>query len=153
MRKLVARGAVTTSELEGQEATVAQAQARVDAARYELSCAPWPPLRRHRQPHRSQRRSPGQQRRRAACIWTSWQNCGSIWRCPSATSPAAPRHGGDGDQLGLADQSFSGVLETLDSRISSDTQNIKARVILPNTGGQLRPGMLMNVDLSCHPRR
>ena len=37
MRKLVARGAVTTSELEGQEATVAQAQARVDAARYELS--------------------------------------------------------------------------------------------------------------------
>lgn len=31
MRRLVARGAITTSELEGQEATVAQAQARVDA--------------------------------------------------------------------------------------------------------------------------
>lgn len=29
MRRLVARGAITTSELEGQEATVAQAQARV----------------------------------------------------------------------------------------------------------------------------
>ena len=51
------------------------------------------------------------------------------------------------------DQSFSGVLETLDSRISSDTQNIKARVILPNTGGQLRPGMLMNVDLSLPPQK
>ncbi|MGL5482574.1 MAG: efflux RND transporter periplasmic adaptor subunit, partial [Aeromonas veronii] len=37
MRKLVARGAVTQSELEGQEATVAQVQARLDAARYELS--------------------------------------------------------------------------------------------------------------------
>ena len=40
MRRLVARGAITTSELEGQEATVAQAQARADAAKYELSCAP-----------------------------------------------------------------------------------------------------------------
>ena len=37
MRRLVARGAITTSELEGQEAIVAQAQARTDAARYELS--------------------------------------------------------------------------------------------------------------------
>lgn len=39
MRKLVARGAVTQSELEGQEATVAQVQARLDAAA-ELSCVP-----------------------------------------------------------------------------------------------------------------
>lgn len=46
------------------------------------------------------------------------------------------------------DQAFSGVLETLDSRISNETQNIKARVIIPNPSGQLRPGMLMNVDLS-----
>ena len=37
------------------------------------------------------------------------------------------------------DQSFSGVLETLDSRISSDTQNIKARVILPNPAASCAP--------------
>lgn len=40
MRRLVARGAITTSELEGQEATVAQAQARADAPSTSSPCAP-----------------------------------------------------------------------------------------------------------------
>ncbi len=51
------------------------------------------------------------------------------------------------------DQSFRGVLETLDSRVSNDTQNIKARVIIPNPDGQLRPGMLLNVELSLPPQK
>ena len=87
MRKLVARGAVTTSELEGQEATVAQAQARVDAARYELSLRTLAAPSTAPSASSISAKEPWSTAATCSCIWTSWQNCGSIWRCPSATSP------------------------------------------------------------------
>lgn len=149
MRKLVARGAITTSELEGQEAIVAQAQARVDAARYELSLrtlqAPFDgtvslidlsegalvnsgDVLLHLDELAKLRLDLAVPERYLALLKPGM--------AVTATSSAWP------------DQSFSGVLETLDSRISSETQNIKARVMLPNPSGQLRPGMLMNVELA-----
>lgn len=152
MRKLVARGAVTTSELEGQEATVAQAQARVDAARYELSlrtlAAPFDGTVSLIDLSEGALVNSGDvllhldelaKLRLDLAVPERYLSLLRPGMAVTATSSAWP------------DQSFSGVLETLDSRISSDTQNIKARVILPNTGGQLRPGMLMNVDLSATP--
>ncbi|MGY3943222.1 efflux RND transporter periplasmic adaptor subunit [Aeromonas tecta] len=149
MRKLVARGAITNSELEGQEAIVAQAQARVDAARYELSLrtlqAPFDgtvslidlsegalvnsgDVLLHLDELARLRLDLAVPERYLALLRPGM--------AVTATSSAWP------------DQSFAGVLETLDSRVSNETQNIKARVILPNPDGQLRPGMLMNVDLS-----
>lgn len=154
MRKLVARGAVTTSELEGQEATVAQAQARVDAARYELSlrtlAAPFDGTVSLIDLSEGALVNSGDvllhldelaKLRLDLAVPERYLSLLRPGMAVTATSSAWP------------DQSFSGVLETLDSRISSDTQNIKARVILPNTGGQLRPGMLMNVDLSLPPQK
>lgn len=149
MRRLVARGAITTSELEGQEATVAQAQARVDAARYELSlrtlAAPFDgtvslidlsegalvnsgDVLLHLDELAKLRLDLAVPERYLSLLKPGMQ--------VTATSSAWP------------DQAFTGVLETLDSRVSNETQNIKARVIIPNQGGQLRPGMLMNVELS-----
>ncbi|MBV7597653.1 HlyD family secretion protein [Aeromonas encheleia] len=149
MRRLVERGAITNSELEGQEATVAQAQARVDAAQYELSLRTLPApfngtvslidlsegalvnsgdVLLHLDELARLRLDLAVPERYLALLRPGM--------AVTATSSAWP------------DQSFSGVLETLDSRISNETQNIKARVIIPNPTGQLRPGMMMNVELS-----
>ena len=150
----MARGAVTKSELEGQEATVAQVQARVDAARYELS------LRTLQAPFDGSVSlidlSEGalvnsgdtllhlDELARLRLDLAVPERYLSLLRpgmAVTATSSAWP------------DQSFHGVLETLDSRVSNDTQNIKARVIIPNPDGQLRPGMLLNVELSLPPQK
>jgi len=128
MRKLVARGAVTTSELEGQEATVAQAQARVDAARYELSlrtlAAPFDGTVSLIDLSEGALVNSGDvllhldelaKLRLDLAVPERYLSLLRPGMAVTATSSAWP------------DQSFSGVLETLDSRISSDTQNIKGR--------------------------
>ncbi|MCX0433204.1 efflux RND transporter periplasmic adaptor subunit [Aeromonas veronii] len=149
MRKLVARGAVTQSELEGQEATVAQVQARLDAARYELS------LRTLQAPFAGTVSlidlSEGalvnsgdtllhldelDKLRLDLAVPERYLSLLRPGMAVTATSTAWP------------DQQFNGTLTTLDSRISNETQNIKARVELPNHNGQLRPGMLLNVELA-----
>ncbi|MFM5418451.1 efflux RND transporter periplasmic adaptor subunit [Aeromonas veronii] len=149
MRKLVARGAVTQSELEGQEATVAQVQARLDAARYELS------LRTLQAPFAgtvslidlSEGALVGSgdillhldeldKLRLDLAVPERYLSLLRPGMAVTATSTAWP------------DQQFNGTLTTLDSRISNDTQNIKARVMIPNGNGQLRPGMLLNVELA-----
>lgn len=149
MRKLVARGAVTQSELEGQEATVAQVQARLDAARYELS------LRTLQAPFAGTVSlidlSEGalvnsgdtllhldelDKLRLDLAVPERYLSLLRPGMAVTATSTAWP------------DQQFNGTLATLDSRISNETQNIKARVMIPNGNGQLRPGMLLNVELA-----
>jgi len=149
MRKLVARGAVTLSELEGQEATVDQVQARVDAARYELS------LRNLQAPFAGTVSlidlSEGalvnsgdtllhldelDKLRLDLAVPERYLSLLRPGMAVTATSTAWP------------DQQFNGTLTTLDSRISNETQNIKARVMIPNGNGQLRPGMLLNVELA-----
>ncbi|VXA81941.1 efflux RND transporter periplasmic adaptor subunit [Aeromonas veronii] len=154
MRKLVARGAVTQSELEGQEATVAQVQARLDAARYELS------LRTLQAPFAGTVSlidlSEGalvnsgdtllhldelDKLRLDLAVPERYLALLRPGMAVTATSAAWP------------DQHFNGTLTTLDSRISNETQNIKARVELPNHNGQLRPGMLLNVELSLPSRQ
>ncbi|WP_204482898.1 efflux RND transporter periplasmic adaptor subunit [Aeromonas veronii] len=149
MRKLVARGAVTQSELEGQEATVAQVQARLDATRYELS------LRTLQAPFAGTVSlidlSEGalvnsgdtllhldelDKLRLDLAVPERYLSLLRPGMAVTATSTAWP------------DQQFNGTLATLDSRISNETQNIKARVMIPNGNGQLRPGMLLNVELA-----
>ncbi|WP_042011634.1 efflux RND transporter periplasmic adaptor subunit [Aeromonas fluvialis] len=149
MRKLVARGAVTQSELEGQEAMVAQVQARLDAARYELS------LRTLQAPFAGTVSlidlSEGalvnsgdtllhldelDKLRLDLAVPERYLSLLRPGMAVTATSSAWP------------DQQFNGTLTTLDSRVSNDTQNIKARVMIPNGNGQLRPGMQLNVELA-----
>ncbi len=154
MRRLVARGAITTSELEGQEATVAQAQARADAAKYELSLrtllAPFDGSVSLIDLSEGALVNSGDtllhldelaKLRLDLAVPERYLSLLRPGMAVTATSSAWP------------DQSFRGVLETLDSRVSNDTQNIKARVIIPNLDGQLRPGMLLNVELSLPPQK
>ncbi|WDA23300.1 efflux RND transporter periplasmic adaptor subunit [Aeromonas hydrophila] len=154
MRRLVARGAITTSELEGQEATVAQAQARADAAKYELSLrtllAPFDGSVSLIDLSEGALVNSGDtllhldelaKLRLDLAVPERYLSLLPPGMAVTATSSAWP------------DQSFRGVLETLDSRVSNDTQNIKARVIIPNPDGQLRPGMLLNVELSLPPQK
>ncbi|EGX6958666.1 TPA: efflux RND transporter periplasmic adaptor subunit [Aeromonas hydrophila] len=154
MRRLVARGAITTSELEGQEATVAQAQARADAAKYELSLrtllAPFDGSVSLIDLSEGALVNSGDtllhldelaKLRLDLAVPERYLSLLRPGMAVTATSSAWP------------DQSFRGVLDTLDSRVSNDTQNIKARVIIPNPDGQLRPGMLLNVELSLPPQK
>ncbi|HAU4908825.1 TPA: efflux RND transporter periplasmic adaptor subunit [Aeromonas hydrophila] len=154
MRRLVARGAITTSEQEGQEATVAQAQARADAAKYELSLrtllAPFDGSVSLIDLSEGALVNSGDtllhldelaKLRLDLAVPERYLSLLRPGMAVTATSSAWP------------DQSFRGVLETLDSRVSNDTQNIKARVIIPNPDGQLRPGMLLNVELSLPPQK
>nr|QWL73156.1 efflux RND transporter periplasmic adaptor subunit [Aeromonas hydrophila] len=154
MRRLVARGAITTSELEGQEATVAQAQARADAAKYELSLrtllAPFDGSVSLIDLSEGALVNSGDtllhldelaKLRLDLAVPERYLSLLRPGMAVTATSSAWP------------DQSFRGVLETLDSRVSNDTQNIKTRVIIPNPDGQLRPGMLLNVELSLPPQK
>ena len=154
MRRLVARGAITTSELEGQEATVAQAQARADAAKYELS------LRTLLAPFDG---SVSLIDLSEGALVNSGDTLLHLDELAKLRLDLAvperylsllrPGMAVTATSLAWPDQSFRGVLETLDSRVSNDTQNIKARVIIPNPDGQLRPGMLLNVELSLPPQK
>ncbi|MGL4251375.1 MAG: efflux RND transporter periplasmic adaptor subunit [Aeromonas sp.] len=149
MHKLVARGAVTQSVLDGQEAFVAQVQARLDAARYELA------LRTLRAPF-------------AGTVSLIDLSEGALVNSGDKllhldeldtlrVDLAVPERYLSLLQPGMVvtaissvwpDQHFRGTLTTLDSRVSSETQNIKARVQIRNELGQLRPGMLLNVELA-----
>ena len=149
MRKLVARGAVTQSELEGQQASVAQVQARLDAARYELSLrtltAPFAGTVSLIDHSVGAQINSGDtlfqlddiaQLRLDLAVPERYLSLLQPGMTVTASSRAWP------------DQHFTGTLTTLDSRVSNDTQNIKARVMIPNASGQLRPGMLLNVALA-----
>lgn len=48
----------------------------------------------------------------------------------------------------LRDQTFDGTLASIDSRVDPVTRSITARALVPNSLGQLRPGLLMTVTLN-----
>ncbi len=52
----------------------------------------------------------------------------------------------------LPDRVFKGKLASVDSRIDPVTRSIRARAFIPNHDQQLKPGLLMTVDLQKNPR-
>jgi membrane fusion protein, multidrug efflux system len=50
------------------------------------------------------------------------------------------------------DATFEGVIEHVDSRVDPTTRSVRVRAILPNRAEQLRPGMLMTVEVRSNPR-
>lgn len=53
----------------------------------------------------------------------------------------------------FADQSFSGELASIDTRVDSVTRSVVARALVPNPERTLRPGLLMTVELLKNPRQ
>lgn len=49
------------------------------------------------------------------------------------------------------DRVFNGTIQNIDSRIDPGTRTVRVRALLPNPGEQLRPGMLMTVDVRANP--
>lgn len=154
MKRLVARGAVTSSELEGQEATTAMAQARLAAARYELG------LRELRAPFDGTVSLIDLSEGALVGTGDSLLHLDELDKL--RLDLAVPerylsllRPGMTVTAISAAwpDQQFQGSLETVDSRVSDSSQNIKARVIFPNPAGQLRPGMLLSVELALPARQ
>jgi membrane fusion protein (multidrug efflux system) len=52
----------------------------------------------------------------------------------------------------LPDETFEGVIETLDNRIDPVTRSIRARATIPNAERLLRSGMFMRVTVTADPR-
>ena len=50
------------------------------------------------------------------------------------------------------DGRFEGVIDHVDSRVNSTTRSVRVRAILPNPNEQIRPGMLMTVEVRSNPR-
>ena len=50
-------------------------------------------------------------------------------------------------------RTFSGEINQIDSRIDPATRSIRARAVLPNKDGALKPGMLLTVRVQANPRR
>ena len=51
------------------------------------------------------------------------------------------------------DQRFNGRISAIDPVLDPATRAVKLRALLPNPGGRIKPGMLMNVVLESQPRR
>ena len=50
-------------------------------------------------------------------------------------------------------RTFSGEIDDVDSRISPTTRTVKVRALINNRAGDLKPGMLMTVDIQSNPRK
>ncbi len=51
------------------------------------------------------------------------------------------------------EQRFNGRISAIDPVLDPATRAVKLRALLPNPGGRIKPGMLMNVMLESQPRR
>lgn len=51
------------------------------------------------------------------------------------------------------DREFTGVLTAIDSRVDPVTRSVTARAMIPNDEGRLRPGMLMELDITSEERQ
>jgi membrane fusion protein (multidrug efflux system) len=49
------------------------------------------------------------------------------------------------------DREFNGTIANIDSRINPATRTVRVRALLANPGEQIRPGMLMTVDVRANP--
>lgn len=52
----------------------------------------------------------------------------------------------------FGDREFTGVVHVIDSRVDPATRSVAVRALLPNPGGSLKPGLLMQVRLLMNPR-
>ncbi len=48
---------------------------------------------------------------------------------------------------------FTGRVADIDSRVNTLSRTVRARAIIPNRGGQLKPGMLLSVEARSNPRQ
>ncbi len=57
------------------------------------------------------------------------------------------------ESIAFPDQAFSGVVESIDSRVDPITRSVTVRAAVPNPEGRLRPGMFLSVQLAQQERQ
>jgi RND family efflux transporter MFP subunit len=148
MTRLASRGVTTQNDLDSQISAVAQAQARRDMAAFELS------QRRLLAPFAGQVGlydvslgalvNPGETLLHLDDLSSMRLDLAVPERYMARLKPGATL---TGHSVAWGDKTFTGKIEAIDSRVDSDSLNIKVRVQFANAGRLLRPGMLMQVDL------
>jgi membrane fusion protein, multidrug efflux system len=148
MRRLVSKGVVTQNDFDGQVSVVAQAEARRDMAAFELS------QRRLLAPFAGQVSlydislgalvNSGETLLHLDDLASMRLDLAVPERYFSHLQPGTPVQA---QTTAWPDRRFAGVIEAIDSRVDSDSLNIKVRMKFANPQRLLRPGMLMQVTL------
>nr|WP_086938168.1 efflux RND transporter periplasmic adaptor subunit [Thaumasiovibrio occultus] len=151
--RLVARGAVTQTEYEAQEASVDIARARLDAARKSVSDhslkAPFSGTLGLFDMARGQLVSVNETLMTLDDLSVMQLDLAipevylpqiRIGETITATSQA------------WGDDVFTGTIAAIDSRVQSDSLNIRVRIHFDNESQQLKPGMLMNTHVEFAPQ-
>jgi membrane fusion protein (multidrug efflux system) len=54
---------------------------------------------------------------------------------------------------GLAGERFEATISVMDTRVDPATRTVKARALMPNPSGRIKPGMLLTGQVAAQPRR
>ncbi len=148
MTRLASKGVTTRNDLDGQASSVAQAVARRDMAAFELSqrhlLAPFAGRVGLYDISLGSLVNPGDVLLHLDDTSVMRLDLAVPERFLSQLQPGMPLHASTEAWPGV---SFSGVLSSIDSRVDSDTLNIKVRLLFANEDERLRPGMLMQLTL------
>ncbi|BAX53842.1 efflux RND transporter periplasmic adaptor subunit [Photobacterium damselae subsp. piscicida] len=153
-KRLISRGAITQTELEAQTASVNIAEARLQAAKAHLSDlsirAPFNGTVGlydfsigHMVPMGGELFSFDDLSSMRLDIQVPEQYLASLQSGMkvNAKSQAWP------------DRTFSGTVQTIDSRVQADSLNVKVRVTFNNSDNALKPGMLLAADMGFMPHK
>ncbi len=151
-KRLVKRGAITQTEIDAQTASVNIAQARLKAARAELNDrvikAPFNGTvglfdfsQGHREAEGAELLTFDDLSSMKLDIQVPEQYLShpAVGMKVTATSQAWP------------DRLFNGEVQAIDSRVQTDSLNIKVRVVFDNKDNALKPGMLLAADIDFIP--
>lgn len=151
--ELAAKNLIPGSQLDTQRATRDAARARMDQVRAQLSdrviTAPFDGVLGLRQVSPGSLVTPGT----AIATLDDVSVIKLDFSVPETLIAAlAPGQSVTAHSAAYPDESFEGVLRTVDSRVDPVTRSVVARAELPNSDRKLRPGMLLTVDVRRAPR-
>ena len=148
LTRLARKGVVTQIDLDGQAAVVAQAQARRDITAFELSqrrlLAPFAGRVGLYDISLGALVNPGEVLLHLDDLSVMRLDLAVPERYLAQLQLGMPL---TGHAVAWPDATFAGVIRSIDSRVESETLNIKVRLEFANDDERLRPGMLMQVDL------
>lgn len=154
LEPLVRQGTLPRAQLDTQRALRDSARARVDAIRARLAerviTAPFDGVLGFRQVSDGALVTPG-------TVITTLDDIDTIkldFAVPERfMSVLAPGQTVTARSVAWPDQVFSGTVTTVDSRVDPVSRAVTLRAELPNPDHQIRPGMLLTVELHTQPRQ
>ncbi|WP_249199182.1 efflux RND transporter periplasmic adaptor subunit [Photobacterium sp. GJ3] len=152
-QRLVKRGALTQTELIAQQASVSIAKARLDAAKAELDD------HQIRAPFSGTVGLIDFSQGHTVTVGSELFTLDDLSQMrldvqvpEKYLSRLAPGMAVQAKSQAWPGEIFSGTIQAIDSRVQSESLNIRVRVLFENVSGKLKPGMLMSAALDFTPQ-